>query len=211
MKTNNIFIALAGNIGVGKTTAGNLMQAELGYTFFEEPVKNNRFLTPYYTDMKRWAYTLQMEFLHKRTKYINNINATGKNAATERIPREDREIFAVLLQQMGCLTDDEFSLYNDHYEYYNKNTRQPDLIIYLENHNEKMLLERILHVRRREEEKGITTAFLRQLNKLYSKYPAICKEKYGTHVETINMEQYDIKNKEQQKQFISKLKNIIRA
>ena len=86
------FIALAGNIGTGKTTASELIADHFDYDLFREPVVDNRFLGPYYGDMKRWSFTLQMEFLFKRIDHHSEIERARTSCIQDRSLIEDPEL-----------------------------------------------------------------------------------------------------------------------
>lgn len=204
-------ISLAGNIGVGKTTVAKIIQQHFGYELFEEPVIDNRFLKSYYADMHRWSFTLQMEFLIKRFEHVKLIQTIKKDCVMDRTTQEDPEVFARYLHATGKMNDNEYMLYLEYFRKFNETVRQPDKIIYLQNKNDEMLLDRIVNVRGREEEKNMSIEFLQGLNGLYELFPTICKEKYNLSIYTINKELYDIKNEEQKRVFIGELERIIKA
>ena len=123
------FVALAGNIGCGKTTAAKLLSRRFGYELFEEPVIDNRFLASYYGDMKRWSFTLQLEFLIKRVTHHQLIETVPKSCIQDRTLIEDPEIFAKYLHGLGNMTDDELQLYFEYFDKFHHQTHQPDRII----------------------------------------------------------------------------------
>ena len=90
--TQKTFVALAGNIGCGKTTAAKLISQRFGYELFDEPVLDNRFLKHYYADMRRWSFTLQLEFLIKRVAHHEIIDTVPKSCIQDRTLIEDPEI-----------------------------------------------------------------------------------------------------------------------
>jgi len=94
-----LFLTLAGNIGCGKTTAAKLISQQFGYELFDEPVIDNRFLKDYYADMKRWSFTLQMEFLIRRVEHHELIKTVPKSCVQDRSLYEDPEIFAVITNE----------------------------------------------------------------------------------------------------------------
>ncbi len=114
------FIAMAGNIGVGKTTAAKMISQKFGFELFDEPVIDNRFLKDYYRDMKRWSFTLQLEFLIRRVEHHELIHKVSKSCIQDRTLYEDPEIFAKYLHGLGFMTDTELDLY---FEYFQRLTR----------------------------------------------------------------------------------------
>ena len=110
MNRDNVFVALAGNIGAGKTTAAKILSRHLGMELFAEPVVDNRFLAAYYGDMKRWAFTLQLEFLIRRIEHHELIHTVPKACVQDRSLIEDPVIFAKYLLGLGNMTDSELDL-----------------------------------------------------------------------------------------------------
>ena len=106
-----LFVALAGNIGAGKTTAAKMLSRHFGFELYEEPVIDNRYLSSYYEDMRRWSFTLQLEFLIKRVQHHELIGRVKGPCIQDRTLYEDPEIFAKYLHGLGHLNDDEFQLY----------------------------------------------------------------------------------------------------
>ncbi len=196
------FITLAGNIGCGKTTAAKLLSQKLGYELFDEPVIDNRFLRQYYANMQRWSFTLQMEFLIRRVEHHELIKTVPKSCVQDRSLYEDPEIFAKYLHGLGNLTDDELNLYFEYFERVNKNVTQPDLIIFLQVDDSRILLNRI-RTRGRKEEQGITTDFLDGLGGYYISFPMVCRNKYGIDVVNFNVSTADIRSKIGQDEFLA--------
>ena len=100
-----LFVAMAGNIGAGKTTAAKLLSQHFGFELFDEPVVDNRFLADYYRDMRRWSFTLQLEFLIKRVQHHELIHRVPKSCIQDRTLYEDPEVFAKYLHGLGNMTD----------------------------------------------------------------------------------------------------------
>ena len=100
-----LFVALAGNIGAGKTTAAKLISQRLGFELFDEPVIDNRFLRDYYGDMKRWSFTLQLEFLMKRAQHHELIHTVPKSCIQDRTLLEDptTSLSPVAAEPFKCL------------------------------------------------------------------------------------------------------------
>ncbi|MDE0883605.1 MAG: deoxynucleoside kinase, partial [Myxococcota bacterium] len=165
MNREHVFVALAGNIGTGKTTAAKILSRRLGMELFAEPVVDNRFLAPYYGDMKRWAFTLQLEFLIRRIEHHEIIHTVPKSCVQDRTLIEDPEIFAKYLHGLGNMSDSELDLYLEYFRRLTGMIRQPDLVVFLKG-NEQISMERI-HVRGRQEEAGIEMDFLAGLRAYY--------------------------------------------
>lgn len=196
------FLALAGPIGSGKTTAAKLISSHLGYELFDEPVIDNRFLALYYGDMRRWSFTLQLEFLIKRTAHHELIETVPKSCIQDRTLLEDPEIFAKYLHGLGHMTDDELQLYLEYFERLNRNVRQPDKIIYLQCHDIDVLVRRI-RKRGRREELGIDTEFLGGLNGFYMAFPQVVKSKYGIEIMTFDVTHFDVHDPMQANAFLA--------
>lgn len=188
------FIAMAGNIGAGKTTAAKLISQRLGYELFDEPVIDNRFLKDYYADMKRWSFTLQLEFLIRRIEHHEIIHTVPKNCVQDRTLYEDPEIFAKYLHGLGFMDSRELQLYYEYFERLNRNVIKPDKIIFFDVPDLDVLLRRI-QVRGRAEEKGIKKEFLKGLAGYYASFPQVMKQKYGIDVLTVDVSAVDIREK----------------
>ena len=199
---DKIFITLAGNIGCGKTTAAKLLSQNFGFELFDEPVIDNRFLHAYYAYMKRWSLTLQMEFLIRRVEHHELIKTVPKSCIQDRSLYEDPEIFAKYLHGLGNMTDDELNLYFEYFERLNKNLIRPDLIIFLQIDDVKILLDRI-RKRGRKEEQGITVDFLQGLGGYYISFPQVCRKKYGIEVLRYNVTNTDIRGNGGKEKFLS--------
>ena len=203
------FIALAGNIGCGKTTAAKIISQQLGYELFDEPVIDNRFLKRYYADMKRWSFTLQLEFLIRRVEHHELIFTVPKSCVQDRSLYEDPEIFAKYLHGLGNMNDDELNLYFEYFERLKQNLHTPDLIVYLKVDDTDVLLKRIKK-RGRKEEMGITKEFLDGLGGYYISFPQIIKNKYGVEVITLDATETDIRKKEGRDKLFDLVKDKLR-
>src|SRR5207248_4488870 len=125
-RMKKLFIALAGNIGAGKTTAAKLVSQRFGFELFDEPVIDNRFLRDYYANMQRWSFTLQLEFLMKRCQHHELIHTVPKSCIQDRTLLEDPEIFAKYLHGLGHMDDRELDLYLEYFQRLNRDLHQPD-------------------------------------------------------------------------------------
>jgi deoxyadenosine/deoxycytidine kinase len=200
---------MAGNIGCGKTTAAKLLSQNFSFELFDEPVIDNRFLRDYYAEMKRWSLTLQMEFLIRRVEHHELIKTVPKSCIQDRSLYEDPEIFAKYLHGLGNMTDDELNLYFEYFERLNKSLIRPDLIIFLQVDDVGILLDRI-RKRGREEEQGISFAFLQGLGGYYLSFPQVCQNKYGIDVITYNVTTTDIRSDEGKEKFLAAIQDKLR-
>jgi deoxyadenosine/deoxycytidine kinase len=203
-----LFVAMAGNIGAGKTTAAKMVSQKFGFELFDEPVIDNRFLKDYYRDMKRWSFTLKLEFLLRRVEHHELIHKVPKSCIQDRTLYEDPEIFAKYLHGLGFMTDSELELY---FEYFQRLTRQiahPDKVICFDVPNVNVLLERIKK-RGREEEKGIQSQFLRGLSGYYATFPMVLQGKYGIDVLTFDVTTIDIRQGKGREQFLDTVSDFL--
>lgn len=203
-----LFIAMAGNIGAGKTTAAKLISQHFGFELFDEPVIDNRFLKDYYRDMGRWSFTLQLEFLIRRAEHHELIQKVPKSCIQDRTLYEDPEIFAKYLHGLGCMDNRELDLYFEYFHRLNRELPRPDLILMLGVDKVSTLLARI-RLRGREEEKTISEAFLGGLNAYYSTFPQVCRKKYGIPICLINVEKLDIRSPEGKKTFLGQVERLL--
>lgn len=162
------FLAIAGNIGVGKTELTDRLSAELGWTAYYEPVIQNPYLDPFYADMTRWSFHLQIYFLSERFKAQVEIGKSAQPFIQDRTIYEDAEIFARVLREQGSMTDVDYENYTSLFEILVSYLRKPDLIIYLKASPEA-LMERIAK-RGRESEKGIGIDYISRLNRAYDSW-----------------------------------------
>lgn len=159
------FLAIAGNIGVGKTELTNRLSAELGWLAYYEPVIQNPYLDPFYKDMPRWSFHLQIYFLSERFKAQVEIGRSSLPFIQDRTIYEDAEIFARTLHAQGSMTDVDYENYTSLFKVMVDFLRKPDVILYLRA-NPETLMARIAR-RGRESEKGIGIDYIRRLNEAY--------------------------------------------
>lgn len=200
----DLYVALAGNIGAGKTTAARLIAEAFGLRQFEEPAVANRFIGQYYRDMSRWSFTVQMEFLLKRIDHVEEIAQMGAPCVQDRTLIEDPEIFAKYLHGLGHMSDDELELYFDYFKRFNSTLRQPDKIILLHTPDVTVLLRRIA-LRGRIEERAITQGFLKGLNGYYESFAEVARAKYGLDVLTVDVTRLDFRRGEAKRRFLDEI------
>lgn len=170
------FLAIAGNIGVGKTELTNRLAAELGWLAYYEPVIQNPYLDRFYADMERWSFHLQIYFLSERFKAQVEISKSPLPFIQDRTIYEDAEIFARTLHEQGSMTDVDYDNYVALFGVLMGYLRPPDLILYLRASPET-LMSRIAR-RGRESEKGITVDYISRLNRAYDGWMARARNHY---------------------------------
>lgn len=164
------FLAIAGNIGVGKTELTNRLSAELGWLAYYEPVIDNPYLDVFYADMQRWSFHLQIYFLSERFKAQADIGKSEKPFIQDRTIYEDAEIFARTLYAQGSMSEVDYLNYTALFEIMVGYLRKPDLVIYLKA-SPDVLLERIAR-RGRASEKSISRDYIVSLNRAYDEWMA---------------------------------------
>ena len=161
-------IAIAGNIGSGKTTLTKMLAAHYGWTPKFEPVDFNPYLADYYEDMERWSFNLQIYFLNKRFKDILEINKSDKVIIQDRTIYEDARIFARNLHDMGLMSTRDFENYTDLFDLMMSLVGYPDLLIYLRSSIPNLIAQ--IQKRGREYEKSIRIDYLTGLNEKYEEW-----------------------------------------
>ncbi|HDQ00426.1 MAG TPA: deoxynucleoside kinase [bacterium] len=165
---SNYFFALAGNIGVGKTTWTRLLSENFGWRPYYEKVKENPYLPHFYQDMQRWSFHSQIFFLTQRFKAHLEIQQSTATCIQDRTIFEDAEIFAQNLHQRRAMSDMDYYNYRELYQAITRSIRFPDLIIYLQA-SIWTLISRI-RKRGRDFERSIDSEYLAQLNHGYEKW-----------------------------------------
>ncbi|WP_339739937.1 deoxynucleoside kinase [uncultured Sunxiuqinia sp.] len=167
-------IALAGNIGAGKTTLTGLLAKHYGWKPHYEDVDENPYLNDFYEDMQRWSFNLQIYFLNSRFSQIMDIQNSGQTVVQDRTIYEDAEIFAPNLHAMGLMSTRDFNNYVTLFRLMSKLVKAPDLLIYLRA-NVPTLVNQIQQ-RGREYENSIRLDYLKQLNERYEAWISRYKE-----------------------------------
>lgn len=158
-------IAVAGNIGSGKTTLTKMLSAHYGWVPKYESVDFNPYLSDFYADMERWSFNLQVYFLNKRFKDVVDISRSKEIIIQDRTIFEDACIFAPNLHSMGLMTTRDFENYSDLFSLMMSLVNPPDLMIYLRSSIANLVSQ--IQKRGREYEKGISIAYLTGLNERY--------------------------------------------
>jgi deoxyadenosine/deoxycytidine kinase len=164
------YIAIAGNIGAGKSSLVQFLATQYQIKPFYEPNEENPYLADFYQDMKRWAFHSQLFFLTHKFGIHKELEDTRGLVVLDRTIYEDAEIFAAAHYQSQNISQRDFEVYWDLYQNICKTLRPPDLMIYLKC-SVKSLQKRIAS-RGRQMEKGLPAAYLRQLQTLYDAWIA---------------------------------------
>jgi len=163
-------IAIAGNIGAGKTTLSSLLAQHYGWTPMYEDANTNPYLSDFYNDMQRWAFNLQIYFLNSRYQQVLNIRGGDEVVVQDRTIYEDAFIFAPNLHEMGLMSERDFENYFDLFKTMSLNTQAPDLLIYLRS-SISTLVDHI-QTRGRDYEGSMSLDYLKRLNEKYENWIA---------------------------------------
>ncbi|TDQ30628.1 deoxyadenosine/deoxycytidine kinase [Zeaxanthinibacter enoshimensis] len=158
-------IAVAGNIGSGKTTLTRLLSKHYNWDAQFEDVVDNPYLDDFYTSMARWSFNLQIYFLNSRYRQILKIRESGKTVIQDRTIYEDAHIFAPNLHAMGLMTNRDFNNYTSLFELMETFVQPPDLLIYLRSSIPNLVNQ--IHKRGRDYENSISIDYLSRLNERY--------------------------------------------
>ena len=161
-------IAIAGNIGSGKTTLTRLLSKHFGWKPHFEEVDNNPYLESFYEDMKRWSFNLQIYFLNSRFRQVMDIRKSGDDIIQDRTIYEDAYIFAANLYDMGLMETRDYQNYQQLFELMSSFLQAPDLLIYLR--ASVPTLVRQIQKRNRDYEQSIRLDYLKALNKRYENW-----------------------------------------
>lgn len=158
-------VAIAGNIGAGKTTLTKLLAKHYKWEAQLEDVVDNPYLDDFYNQMERWSFNLQVYFLNSRFRQVAQIRESGKDIIQDRTIYEDAHIFAPNLHAMGLMTNRDFENYSSLFQLMESFVQGPDLLIYLRS-SISNLVEQI-HKRGRDYENSISIDYLSRLNERY--------------------------------------------
>lgn len=159
------FIAIAGNIGAGKSSLTELLANHFGWEPFFESVDDNPYLADFYDDMRRWSFNLQIYFLSSRFRHHKSIVEKPGSIVQDRTIYEDVEIFAKNLHEMGLMSDRDFNNYESLFQEMTHFLQPPDLLIYLR--AQVPTLVKQIQQRGRDYENTIRIEYLERLNRLY--------------------------------------------
>lgn len=161
-------IAIAGNIGSGKTTLCGLLAKHFSWEPHYEDVDTNPYLPSFYEDMQRWSFNLQVYFLNSRFRQIIDIRSSGKTVVQDRTIYEDARIFAPNLHAMSLMSSRDFDNYESLFELMSTFVKPPDLLIYLK--ASVPTLVRQIQKRGRDYENSIRIDYLQSLNDRYDSW-----------------------------------------
>ncbi len=182
-------IAIAGNIGSGKTTLTGLLAKHFGWEPHYEDVDTNPYLNSFYEDMQRWSFNLQIYFLNSRFRQVIEIRKSGKTVVQDRTIYEDAYIFAPNLHSMNLMSTRDFDNYSTLFNLMSSFIQPPDLLIYLRASVPTMVQQ--IQKRGREYESSIRLDYLKGLNERYEEW--ITSYKLGklliVDVDNLNIEE----------------------
>ena len=182
-------IAIAGNIGSGKTTLTGLLAKHFGWEPHYEDVETNPYLNSFYEDMQRWSFNLQIYFLNSRFRQVIEIRKSGKTVVQDRTIYEDAYIFAPNLHSMNLMSTRDFDNYSSLFNLMSTFILPPDLLIYLRASVPTMVQQ--IQKRGREYESSIRLDYLKGLNERYEEW--ITNYKLGklliVDVDNLNIEE----------------------
>ncbi|UCE01007.1 MAG: deoxynucleoside kinase [Chloroflexota bacterium] len=164
------FVAVAGNIGVGKSTLVALLCEKLAWQPFYEPVADNPYLADFYADMQTWAFHSQIFFLTHKLRMHRKLLDHPTSVLQDRTVYEDAEVFAENLYRQGLIHARDYRTYHELYEVVTEFLPPPDLVVYLRA-SVSTLFSRISS-RGRDFERQISPEYLQQLNQLYESWTA---------------------------------------
>mgnify|MGYP003334208858 CR=1 FL=1 len=167
-------IAIAGNIGSGKTTLTTLLAKHYKWQPHFEEVDDNPYLIDFYKDMQRWSFNLQVFFLKSRFRQIMELKKSGKKIVQDRTIYEDAHIFAPNLHEMGLMSKRDYDNYSRFFETLKTMVRPPDLLIYLKGSVPTLVSQ--IQKRGRDYEENIRLDYLKRLNDFYNKWIESYKE-----------------------------------
>lgn len=162
------YVAISGNIGVGKTTLVEWLNKQYGIRPIYEPFADNPYLDDFYADMKTWSFHSQVWFLSQKFRIHQDLAAERGTVVQDRTIYEDAEIFATHLGRSKKMSARDFGMYLDLYDAMRKSLRPPDLMIYLQ--CDVRAIRRRVRQRGRASEQAIPLAYLKSLNQLYEEW-----------------------------------------
>jgi len=168
MTSKKAFVAVAGNIGSGKSSLTRLLSTAHGWTPMYESVEDNPYLSDFYKDMRRWSFQLQVYFLSNRFRSHKAITEGSQSVVLDRVIYEDAEIFARNLFEIGNMEERDYNNYVALYNVMTEYLHPPDLLIYLR--ASVNTLVRQISLRGRDFEQSIKREYLEQLNRHYESW-----------------------------------------
>ena len=200
-------IAIAGNIGAGKTTLTKLLSKHYKFEGHYEDVVKNPYLDDFYDEMERWSFNLQIYFLNSRFRQIMDFTKNGKKIIQDRTIYEDAFIFAPNLKAMGLMTNRDFENYKSIFDLMESFVKAPDLLIYLRSEIPNLVDQ--IHKRGRDYENSISIDYLSRLNERYEAWTQTYKK---GKILVIDVDDLDfVKNKEDLKLIIDRVDDSLKS
>ena len=200
-------IAIAGNIGAGKTTLTKLLSKHYKFEGHYEDVLKNPYLDDFYNQMERWSFNLQIYFLNSRFRQIMDFAKNKKDVIQDRTIYEDAFIFAPNLKAMGLMTNRDFQNYKSIFELMESFVQGPDLLIYLRSEIPNLVDQ--IHKRGREYENSLSIDYLSRLNERYEAWTQTYNK---SKILVIDVDNLDfVKNKEDLKLIINKVDDSLKG
>lgn len=194
-------IAIAGNIGAGKTSLTELIAKHYGWEAHFEDVIDNPYLDDFYTHMERWSFNLQIYFLKSRFQQLLAFKNSPKNVVQDRTVYEDAHIFAPNLNAMGLMSQRDFKNYYDLFNLMESLVDGPDLLIYLRSSIPNLVNK--IHKRGRDYENSISIEYLSRLNERYEAWISTYNQNKMVIIDVDDIDFVD--NKDDLKTIISKI------
>jgi deoxyadenosine/deoxycytidine kinase len=205
LKTRKVFVAVAGNIGSGKSSLTRLISERMGWKPLYESVEDNPYLNDFYADMKRWSFALQVYFLSNRFRNHKSITEGTDSVVLDRVIYEDAEIFARNLHEIGMMEERDYRNYVSLYHVMTEFLHPPDVLIYL-----RASIETLTHqisLRGRDFERSIQPKYLQQLNTHYEQW--ISSYSLGKLL-TVDSNHLDfVNNEEDLKEILEEMQNLL--
>jgi deoxyadenosine/deoxycytidine kinase len=196
-----MYIAVAGNIGAGKTSLAELLSKHYSWEAHFEDVIDNPYLDDFYSHMERWSFNLQVYFLNSRFRQLKNFKASNKDFIQDRTIYEDSSIFAPNLHAMGLMNQRDFNNYQSLFGLMESVVEGPDMLIYLRSSIPNLVHK--IHKRGREYENSISIEYLSRLNERYEAW--ISTYDKGKLL-IVDVDQYDfVENKDDLGKIIEKI------
>ena len=200
-------IAIAGNIGAGKTSLTKLLSKYYKYEGHYEDVLKNPYLDDFYDQMERWSFNLQIYFLNSRFRQIKDFEENGKNIIQDRTIYEDANIFAPNLLAIGLMTNRDFDNYKSIFNLMESFVKAPDLLVYLSSGIPNLVDQ--IHKRGRDYENSISIDYLSRLNE---RYEALIETYDKGKLLIIDVDDLDfVKNKKDLQKITDKIDNVLKG
>lgn len=188
-KQTIMYIAIAGNIGSGKTTLTTMLARHYGWKAHFEKVATNPYMADYYKDIRRWSFPMEIFFLKERFRDLLAINHSAEPIIQDRSIFEGVYVFTATNYDMGNLSDRDFNTYMGLFESMMMVAREPELIVYLRASVPRLVAH--IHERGRDYEQNISIEYLRQLNQRYDDF---LFRQYRGRVLTIEVDDLDFRD-----------------